>query len=220
MKLVKLSIASTIIFGMMSFAQATIVTTIEAPNVLTSQEVGATTIDFEGLGSIAGTQNCPAEYVCSGDFQIRTNDGNVNQSAAPFQATPVDQNWLTVPNPNRNGTANFALNADYNYFGLFWGSVDSYNTISFLNDGVVVGSFNGTDLSPLLANGAQGNWTSNRFVNFYFTNGMTFDEIELDSQGFAFETDNHAFANVSEPSIIALIGLSLIGLGYRQRSKK
>jgi hypothetical protein len=220
MKLFKLVVASTIIFGMMSFAQAAIITTIEAPNVLTSQETGATTIDFEGLGSIAGTTNCPAEYVCFGDYQIRINDGNVNQSAAPFTATPIDENWLTVPNPNFYGTANFELNASYDYFGFFWGSVDSYNTINFFKDNVSIGSFSGNDLSPLLANGAQGNWTSNRFVNFYFTNGLRYDEIQLVSDGYAFETDNHAFANVSEPSIIALLGLSLIGLGLRKRSKK
>src|SRR5258708_6585649 len=49
-------------------------------------------------------------------------------------------------------------------FGLYWGSVDSYNTISFFDHKTLVAIFTGSDIIPLIANGNQTDFNSNRYV--------------------------------------------------------
>jgi hypothetical protein len=214
--------------GMFNIAQAGVIVSIENSGVLSSTRSGVTTLDFE-----SGT--CAGYVSCSGDYQIRLNsNGSVNQSAAPYKATPLGERWLTVPNPYASGSASFKTETKNDYFGLFWGSVDKYNTISFLNNGIQVASFGGGDIDGLVSNGGQQTWASNRFVNFDFTGGSMFDEIVFKSTNFAFESDNHAFAklggpvngssggpvtSVSEPGTLALLGMVLGGLFLRSRKK-
>ncbi len=110
----------------------------------------------------------------------------------------------------------------YNYLGLFWGSVDEYNKIEFLNNGVVVpgGTFTGTAvLSPNPANGNQSAPSTNHYINFYGV--PDFDAVRFTSLGgfggsspFAFELDNLAVI----PAPGALL-LGLIGLGTLRRLK-
>ena len=114
------------------------------------------------------------------------------------------------------------LSTTANYFGLYWGSIDTYNTLSFLLDGVLVDAFTGTEIAayiPGTANGNQSADSSNRYFNFFF-GSQSFDEVQLDSQGFAFETDNHAFATVPEPGTLALMALGITGLVLARRRKQ
>jgi hypothetical protein len=222
MKSKKLSIVAGMALTLLTFqTQATIITTSEEAGILVTQVSEATTIDFEGSAS------CPYAS-CSGDYLIKTNNGTVWDSnggaAAPYVATGDGENFLAVPNPRSNGSATFQLDGSYDYFGFFWGSIDSYNSISFHDGSSLVGSFSGDDfVPPLQADGSQGQWTSNRFVNFFFTDGMTYDSVTLNSQGYAFESDNHAYGNmtsVPEPSVAALMAAGLLGLGFSRRLKK
>ena len=223
-KLIKISIGFSLFMGVTSLSQAALVISVEGIGILTSQVARATTIDFEGLGSIDGTKKCPVDYNCDGDYQIRTSDGNVNRSAAPYKATFVGGDWLTVPNPISHGSAMFTLGANYDYFGLFWGSLDTYNSINFFNDSTLLATFSGsTFVSSLQADGGQGNWNSNRYINFMLTDGMTYNGVELVSNGFAFESDNHAYGNISSvpiPAAIWLFGTGILGLiGFSKRRK-
>lgn len=191
-------------------ASAAVIFSVESEGQMTSTQAGVTNIDFND-GTIGS-------YTESTDVNLRDytiyGTSISGQTASPFNIT---DKFLSVPNPDRSGTAEFGLGADYDYFGLFWGSVDTYNTLSFWNDGAQVASFSGSDISPLLANGNQTSWQSNRYINFFFTEGDIYDTIRMTSTNFAFETDNHAFGVVPEPSIIALFGLGLLGLGLVRR---
>jgi hypothetical protein len=189
-------------------AHAAPTVSLSALGQLTSTVEGATTIDFNsGCGYVT----------CSGDYQI------VSGSVSGQYAQPAGTNtpYLSVPNPKANGSATFTLGTTSDYFGLYWGSIDSYNSISFFLGGNLVGNFSGTDLVGQFANGNQVNYSSNRFINFDFGSGG-FDSVKLTSNGFAFESDNHAFrmTSVPEPAAAILMFIGLLGLVFaRQRQR-
>jgi len=192
-------------------ASAAVVVTVENPGQMTTTQTGVTTVDFNDGTIGAYTATALADYTIYGV------PSGIGQSAPPFGVTT---SYLSVPNPLSSGTAEFVVGGDFNYFGLFWGSVDTYNTLSFYNDDSLVASFTGGQITPLLANGNQTSDLSNRYVNFFFNGGDTFDSVRLRSTSFAFETDNHSFGVVPEPSAIALFGLGIFGLAFAARRKR
>lgn len=189
-----------------SAAHATVIYTFEDPNVLTSQVAGTESIDFNG-------GNCGPHVQCSGNAAIVS--GSVSgQYATPYRIT---DNYLTVG----NGSATLSLDGTYDYFGLYWGSIDAYNYLSFYLEDELVKTFGGSDLPPLLADGNQVEWTSNRYLNFFFTDGDLFDSIVLRSDGYAFESDNHALRAVSvpEPGTLGLLAAGLLGAALSRRRR-
>ena len=128
--------------------------------------------------------------------------------ATNYYTTPIDDTmlWSMV---DFGGTT-------YNYLGLFWGSVDDFNQIEFLNNGVVVpnGTWTGTQvLSPSPANGNQTAPSTNLYVNFYDV--PDFDAVRFTSTDFAFELDNLAVIPAPGALMLGLIGLGALRLRLR-----
>lgn len=193
--------------GLSAGVNAGVIATAELPNVFESTVAGATKVTFDGVNPCAGYATCSNLTVVQGN------------SSGVYAAPYLDSTKYSTVSGGKTSTFNLGVAADY--FGLYWGSIDSYNTISFYLGNSLVQSFSGTPVASLLQNGGQTSWASNRYINFNFVNA-TFDKVLLISGSNAFETDNHAFrkASVSEPMTLVLMGLGLFGLVAARRFKR
>lgn len=191
-------------------AQALPIVSLSNAGDVTSSVAGATTIDFNSGCGYAS---------CSGDFALVTG----NQSGKYAQPFGVNSQYLTVPNPApTTQSAIFTLGTAADYFGIFWGSIDSYNFISFYLNNSLVASYSGSDIVGQFANGNQLGYSSNRYINFDF-GSESYDSVKLTSNGFAFESDNHAFKqliSVTEPTTALLFLLGLVGLALARRQER
>jgi hypothetical protein len=177
----------------------------------------------------------PWTWSYDGHVVTGTDPGMPKRYAAPYNnaamsgpdSTPYYAVPETVPgNPQINDSwyrteVNFNLpeGEHYDYLGLFWGSVDTYNTFEFLLDGVVVKSFDGeiiTVAGP--ANGNQAAPYSNLYVNFY--NLPDFDAVRFISTSYAFEFDNLAVGLNPVPVpgavLLGILGLGIAGMKLRR----
>lgn len=191
-------------------ASALPIVSLSAAGQTTTSVADAITIDFNSGCGYAS---------CSGDYALVTG----SQSGLYAQPLGTNTQYLSVPNPSATSlSANFTLGTAANYFGLYWGSIDSYNFISFYLDNLLVASYSGSNIVGQFADGNQLSYSANRYINFDFGND-SFNSVTLTSHGFAFESDNHAFrklAAVTEPTTAALFLLGLVGLALARRQVK
>ena len=159
----------------------------------------------------------------TGNFSITS--GTVAQlAAAPLgDLTP----YLVVPglNQGQSGTATLNLGGAYNNISLYWGSIDTYNNITFytgLNGtGSVLGAtYAGNQIPGATADGAQGSPNSNRRVFFNFGTD-TARSVVFNSANIAFELDDIGTSTVPEPTIWATLisGFGLVGFSMRRRRR-
>lgn len=160
------------------------------------------------------------DWAIQGNYQFV--EGDSSQHASP--------NYLNPPNTKTADLSTYlsitkSINSEmyavidfdetpgiaYNYLGLWWGSIDTYNSITFRYDGVDLGTVSGADVPGSLVSGSWTDPRDNQYVNIF--TDFYFDDIVLDSSSYAFELDNLAVANVPEPGTLLLLGLGWLGLG-------
>ena len=136
----------------------------------------------------------------------------VDGSGVPFgDNTPLDSSnkghldttqYLTAG----NSSITLSFSTGNHYLGLLWGSVDTYNTLTFFDGTTNLGSVSGGDLfsNPVGNQGENGS----RYVNILSTTAFT--SVVASSTSYAFEFDNVAYA-VPEPASLALCGTALLG---------
>lgn len=176
-------------------------------------------------------------WTWTGSFSVISNGGNLaSRYSAPSYLDPVagitkqSTDYISVPlgtgtNPSNTGSVTVTnLGGLYNYFGLWWGSVDTYNTLEFYNGATLVATITGSDVTnPNPANGGQVDVRTNKYVNINF-GPATYDSFRMISTNFAFEADNIAVGTVvPEPGTMLLLGIGMLGLaiyGKRRMNKE
>lgn len=151
--------------------------------------------------------------------------GQVVLGSSPSQyATPANDttNYLIAGGPTGSFTGSETLaisGPSSNYFGLYWGSMDAYNTLTFMNDGITVATVTGSDVAAGgIANGNQVLIGTNNYFNIFDL--PQYDTVILASTSPNFEVDNIAFGSVPEPGTLALLGAGLLGLGVIRRRRR
>jgi hypothetical protein len=122
-------------------------------------------LDFDNLplGGLPGYQFGGGTLSGTGAIE---NTSLLGKYAQPAGDTT---NFLTVSYPAAAGVVHITFTNPENYFGLYWGSMDSYNSITFLKNHELIATYTGSEvasLTGLLADGDQNSPSSNRYVNF------------------------------------------------------
>jgi hypothetical protein len=197
-------------------------TTSTSPAETTSVD-GSMQIAFNPqAGVVTGAlANVYAPPVISGSNGIGFGTGGSTQ-ANGATLTPYLTTGSTGAPGFGNASMTFNLPFAAQYFGLLWGSVDTYNTLSFFNGSTLIGTITGSQVTPN-ATGNQGA-SGTFYVNVNST--QAFDKVVATSSQFAFEFDNVALARdpggadpsiVAAPAALALFGLGLVGLAALRR---
>lgn len=210
---------SGIVMTMAASTQAAIITNVTpntVPTLLTSTVPGANIITFDadavgsqpvGFTPVTGSNPGGGVVAAGGNSAIYaapladpTQFYAVAYNPTPGTPTTPATDMFTVP-----------LGIPQNYFGLYWGSIDTYNSITFLLNGGPVGSFTGGAFPP--ANGSQTSANTNEYIDFFFVGGQSYNQVEFSTSALNFEFDNMAVANVPEPTSLLLLGTGVFGLG-------
>jgi VCBS repeat-containing protein len=127
-------------------------------------------------------------------FSASGHSGVVNGSSGGVTAAPYvgpqhggqdTTNYLSI---GGGGSETITFNSEKNSFGLYWGSLDSYNTIKFYDGDTLVASYTGSQFAPLFPSGNQSSFSSNGYVQL--SHLPLFDKVVLASSANAFEIDN------------------------------
>jgi hypothetical protein len=203
-----LTVAGATALALASAANAAIVIGGNAPG--TDPYSGpAPTFDFDTL---AGTPSFTGGAVVSGTSLSH---------AQPFGST--GSYYSVGIDDGMTGVIDLSTFGDITSLSLLWGSIDTYNTLQFLDSANnILASFGGSAIhNP--ADGNQSDPNTNRLVTFLLTDSDVtgFSKLRLISTSNAFEIDNLTINPVvPEPASWALMILGFYGVGLALRRRR
>ena len=173
-------------------------------------------------------------FTFTGDFQVVDGASQIANPTSPNTINgatdPLNDgsNYLATPyHANKTVLADVTtlkLSTAANYYGAYFGSIDPWDEISFLNGTTLVAKYSGSDLQALFGKPFYG-YTSSDYVSFfdlglYDTVVYSTDPSATNRPHYAFEQDNVTVATIPEPTSLALMacGLMLIGTFARRRA--
>jgi len=187
--------------------------TILAPTVLAPPSGTVVTFDESGVPLVTYGLTTPSGSFTedgvsfSGSGIVMNNFGGDSEGiyAQPF-GDPT--NYMAVLGGDSETISYSQLDSE---FGLYWGSVDTYNSLEFYDGTTLVATVTGGEVAPLLADGGQGSYASNGYV---FISGLpAFNSVVVSSSQNSFEFDN-VTAGVPELTTWAMMLLGFAGLGF------
>jgi len=188
-----------------------------------NSDTAPSTPTIETSGGIIATFSGPAGVVNStsiGNYIQPLNDPT-NYLTVAYPTTPTG--------PTSTETISFSgADSSFTSFGLYLGTIDTYNSISLLgNGGTVLYTLTGAQILSTLASqsddSTNGDNNNSSYVEFVDTTGANITGIQLSTTQAALESDNLSVAGgVPEPATWAmmLIGFGLVGLQLRRRRAK
>lgn len=231
-----------IVTGPILLALALLPIVMAAPAMAQVSELGA--LDYSTtMSSLASNSDVTVDYLGSSDksglvstapitlgsgstantITFSGTSGVYSGSTSGVSAAPVMQNGqpttaeYLAAEPSGAITVTYA--SEQKYFGLLWGSVDNYNTLTFYDNGKEVGALTGSEITKNADGnqGAQGSF----FVNVDVGNGYSFNKVVLTSSQPAFEFDEIAASQNQQgidPAPLSLpggtpAGMLVLGLG-------
>jgi hypothetical protein len=184
---------------------------------------GANLVNFDDL--TPGSSSTATATGPSGSVLVSfTPDGQVAEGsqsgvyAAPYLSglNGLGFNNPGVPGPDLTpflttgmGTVTLSFSSPENYFGILWGSVDPYNTLSFYGANGLIQSLTGTQVLA----GANGNQGVNGTIYENIWSSVPYTSVVATSSQYAFEFDNVAYSAVPEPTTIIAGALLLLPFG-------
>jgi len=143
---------------------------------------------------------------------------NGNGFGNPNQSTGADATTYLTSGGSANSEAVLSFAAAQTYLGILWGSVDTYNTLSFYNGSTLVGKVVGQNIMDnvfthqqiTMGNGVQ-TVNGTAYVNINST--LPFNRVVATSSQYAFEFDNVAYSAIPEPTTLVAGCLLLLPFG-------
>ena len=134
-------------------------------------------------------------------FSASGHSGVVNGASSGVTAPPYvgpqhggqdTTNYLSI---GGGGSETITFNSEKNTFGLYWGSLTSYNSVKFYDGDTLVASYTGDQFAPLFPSGSKFNLVERILP---FSHLPLFDKVVLASSQNAFEIDNISAGYVPE----------------------
>lgn len=202
-----------------------------------SAPAGAFYVNFDdGTAGPLGISITPDAQIVSGSqsglYAAPYVSGQNNQYFGTIYSGADTTKYVTTgaalgANPNAKVVLSFAT--AQTYLGLLWGSVDSYNSVSFYassdGTGSALATVTGTDVynanTTVLINPPNANQTANGTAYVDIDLLPSFQSVVFRSTQYAFEFDNVAYkTSVADGgSLTGVFGLCLLGLAAYARRR-